>query len=225
MEVTCTRCHQIVHVENSFCPICGLPQLVYTADDSDASGQPEPWNERAPNADNVDWKLALRFAAILGVPAGFLCSLFSPVGIFGLILMSAASAWAVVLYVRGQQTPWITTGAGARIGLVTGVLGGWTAVAATGVTLFLLRFVLHQGQIFDNFWQNFVGQDMSRQWASMGIDSHTVELTKSWLLSPEGRAGWVLGAMAFLGIVLLLFAVVGGALGARLLARTRRPEV
>ncbi|MDE3147913.1 MAG: hypothetical protein KGL37_00460 [Acidobacteriota bacterium] len=225
METICTRCHQTVQAENSFCPVCGLPQLVYTADDSAASGQPGQGSERVRDADSVDWKAALRLSVILGVPAGFLCSLLSPVGIFGLLFMSAASAWAVVLYVRGQQTPWITTGAGARIGLVTGVMGGWTAAATTGITLFILRFVLHQGQLFDNFWQNFVGQDMSREWASMGIDTRTIDLTRAWLLSAEGRAGWVLGAMVFLGTVLLLFSVVGGALGARLLARSRRPGV
>jgi hypothetical protein len=48
---------------------------------------------------------------------------------------------------------------------------------------------------------------------------------KAWLLSPEGRAGSMLGFILFLVAALVLFAVGGGALGARLLARSRRPEV
>jgi hypothetical protein len=35
----------------------------------------------------------------------------------------------------------------------------------------------------------------------------------------------MLGAILFLAAALLLFAVAGGALGARILARARRPEV
>ena len=50
-------------------------------------------------------------------------------------------------------------------------------------------------------------------------------MMKAWLLPPEGRAGWLLAAITLLGMALLLFAVAGGALGARMLARSRRPEV
>jgi hypothetical protein len=48
---------------------------------------------------------------------------------------------------------------------------------------------------------------------------------KAWLLPPEGRAGWLLAVIMLLAIALLLFAVAGGALGARLVARSRRPEI
>ena len=225
MEITCKRCHQTVLTENCYCPVCGLPQLVYTADEDSGLAQPEQGNEPVRDAGSVNWKPALRVTLMLAVPAGLLCSLLSPVGIFGLLLMGATAAWVVVLYVRGQRSLWITTGAGARIGLVTGVVGAWTAAGTTGVTLFVTRFMFHQGRVFDDFWQNFVNQQMSQQWASMGVDAQTIALAKTWLLSPEGRAGWVLGAIVLLMAGLLLFAAAGGALGARLLARTRRPEI
>jgi hypothetical protein len=225
MEITCNRCHQTVEAENCYCPVCGLPQLVYTADGAPGPGQPERWNEPVRDAGSVAWKPALRFALTLAVPAGMLSSVLSPVGIFGLLLMAVTGAWVVVLYNRSQQPAWITIGAGARIGLVTGMLGGWTAAATTGITLFVMRFWFHQGSFFDDFWQNLVNQQMTQQWASMGVDAQTVALAKSWLLSPEGRAGWVLSIMALLMAALLLFAVAGGALGARFLARTRRPEI
>ena len=149
--------------------------------------------------------------------------MLSPVGIFSLLLMAASSVWVVALYMRGRRPAWITIGAGARIGLVTGVVGGWTAAAMTGISLYAMRFWLHQGNVFDNFWQNLVNQQMSQQWTSMGVDAQTIALAKSWMLSPEGRAGWVLCAITFLMATLLLFAVGGGALGARLLGRSRRP--
>jgi hypothetical protein len=225
MEITCTRCHQTVQAENCYCPVCGLPQLVYSADGSQGQGQPDRWNEAVRDAGSVDWKPALRSAVMLAIPAGLFCSLFSPISILGLPLMAATAAWVVVLYVRRQRPAWITMGAGARIGLVTGILGGWTAAASTGVTLFAMRFWLHQGAFYDDLWQNLVNQQMSQQWTTMGVDAPTIALMKAWLLPPEGRAGWLLAAIALLTMALLLFAVAGGALGARLLARTRRPEI
>jgi hypothetical protein len=224
MEIVCNRCHQTIQAEDCYCPACGLPQLVYTADSTPGQTQPERWNEAVRDASTVDWKTALRAALMLAVPAGLLCSMLSPVGIFGLLWMAVAAAWAVVLYMRRQSPAWITVGAGARIGLVTGVLGGWTAAATTGITLFAMRFFFHQSKFFDDFWQNLVSQQMAQQWASAGVDAATITLAKTWLLSPEGRAGSMLGAILFLVAALLLFAVAGGALGARLLARTRRPE-
>jgi hypothetical protein len=225
MEIVCNRCHQTVQAEDRYCPACGLPQLVYTEDSASGPAQPEQWNEAVRDASSVNWKPALRAALLLAIPAGLLCSMLSPVGIFGLLWMAVAAAWTVVLYVRGQRPAWITVGAGARIGLITGVLGAWTAAATTGITLFTMRFFFHQSKVFDDFWQNLVNQQMAQQWASAGVDAATIAFAKTWLLSPEGRAGSMLGAILFLAAALLLFAVAGGALGARILARARRPEV
>jgi hypothetical protein len=225
MEITCHRCHQTVQTDNCYCPFCGLPQLLYAAEGSPEQSQPEKWTEAVHDAGTVEWKPALRAAISLAIPAGMLCSMLSPIGILGLFLMAAAGAWVVVLYMRSQSPAWITIGAGARIGLVTGVLGGWTAAATTAVTMYAMRFLFHNGKFFDDFWQNFVDVQMSQQWQTMGVDAQTIAQVKTWLLSPEGRAGWVLGAMLFFMAALLLFAVAGGALGARLVARSRRPEV
>jgi hypothetical protein len=225
MEITCNRCHRTVQTEDCYCPACGLPQLVYSAEDGAAQGQPERGNEPVRDAGSVAWKPALRVVILLAVPAGLLCSAFSPVGILGLLWMAAAATWAVLLYVRGQQAPWITLGAGARIGLVTGIVGGWIAIATTGVTLVVIRFVLHQGKDIDSRWQGMVMDEMTRQWTAAGADAHTIALFQGWFLSPEGRAGFALGGVLFLASALLFFAVAGGALGARLTARTRRPEI
>jgi hypothetical protein len=225
METTCTRCHQTVQDENCYCPTCGLPQLLYTSDAIPGQAQPDRLNGVVRDAGTVDWKLAMRAVLMVAVPVGFLCNLLSPISIFGLLLMAMAAAWTVVLYVRTQRPAWITIGAGARIGLVTGLLGGWVAAATTGVILFCLRFMFHQGRFFDGYWQDLVNQQMTQQWTSMGVDPTTVSILKSWLMSPEGRAGSMLSAILFLVFGLVFFAVGGGALGARLMARTRSPEV
>jgi hypothetical protein len=224
MELTCNRCHGAVQPDDCYCPACGLPQLVYSAEDSAAQGLQERGNEPVRDASVIAWKPALRAVLMVAIPAGLLCSGLSPVGIFGLLWMAAAAAWAVVLYVRNQRAPWITLGAGARIGLVTGILGGWTAAGATGITLLVMRYFLHQGKEIDSLWGGMVNDQMSR-WAVAGVDAHTVDFYRGWLLSPEGRAGSALSGILLLAAALLFFAVAGGALGARLTARTRRPEV
>jgi hypothetical protein len=227
MEITCNRCHQPVEAESCYCPTCGLPQLVYTAEANAGQVQPEKWNEVVRDASSVEWKPALRAATLLAVPAGLLSCEMSPVGILGLFWMSAAAAWAVTIYVRGQRPAWITMGAGARIGLVTGLISGWIAFAASGASLFAMRYLLGRGRDFDDPWRSLVDQ-MSQRWQSMSPDPQTSATLKAlavWLRSPEGRAGSVLGGMALLEVAMLVFAAAGGALGARLLARTRRPEV
>jgi hypothetical protein len=224
MEITCTRCHQAILAEACFCPTCGLPQLQYSAENVPGQAPPERFTEPVRDAGTVDWKRALRLCVALAVPAGVLCSLFSPVSIFGLLWMSIAAAWTVSLYLRSQRPAWITTGAGARIGLVTGLVGGWTAAAASGITLFAMRFGMHQGKSLDETWSTIVSGEVAAQWAAAGVDAQTIAVYKNWLLSPEGRAGAMLSAVLLLVSMLVFFAVGGGALGARLQARVRRPQ-
>lgn len=225
MEVTCSRCHQTMQEDACYCPVCGLPQLVYSVEEnSGGQDQPERWKEAVRDAGSIAWKPALRSALMLAIPTGILCNMLSPVGILGMPLMAIAGAWVVVLYMRSQRPAWITIGAGARIGLVTGLLGGWTAAATTGVTLFALRFWFHQGKYYDDFWLTLTKQ-MDQEWNAMGVDSQTINQMQQMLMPPEGRAAWLLAALTLLAAVMLVFAIVGGALGARLLARQRRPEI
>jgi len=225
MEVTCTRCNQTVEDGKCFCPVCGLPQLVYSTEGAAEQGQPERWNEAVRDASSVAWKPALKSAVLLAVPAGILSSMLSPVSILGMPMMAIAGAWVVLLYMRSQRPAWITMGAGARIGLVTGLMGAWVAAATTGITLFAMRFWFHQGGFYDDLWQNLVNNQMSQQWQTMGVDPQSIAMMKSWLLPPEGRAGWLLAALILLSMTLLLFSVAGGAIGARITAKARRPTI
>jgi hypothetical protein len=225
MEITCSRCHQAVEADASFCPVCGLPQLVYSAENGSGQGQPERWNQAVRDAASIEWKPALRLATTLALPAGVLCSLLSPLNVLALIVMAGAAVWVVALYLRSQRPAWITIGAGARLGLVTGVLGSWTAAAVSGAALYAARYWFHSGKLFDGFWESMVNDQMTQQWASMGVDPQIAAQTKAFILSPEGRAGGTLGTLAFLVAGLLVFSVAGGALGARFLGRRRKPEI
>jgi RNA polymerase subunit RPABC4/transcription elongation factor Spt4 len=224
MEITCARCHQVVEVGTSYCSNCGMPQIVYSTEGVGEQSLTERGEVPVRDAASVDWKQAIRVALILAIPAGILSSMLSPVSIFGMLLMGGTGAWVVAIYLRKERPLWITIGAGARIGLVTGILGAWTAVAATGASLFAMRFFFRQGKTFDSLWQSVVDQQLSQR-AATGFDAHALEILRSWMLSPAGRAGWVVGTVTLLAAVLVMFAVAGGALGARLLGRPGRPQM
>jgi hypothetical protein len=234
MEITCTRCHQTVQADSCYCPACGLPQLVYSAEAVPGQAPPERWTEPQRDASTVEWKPALRLALLLAVPAGLLSSTPSPLNILGLFWMSAAASWAVVLYVRSQRPAWVTIGAGARIGLVTGLIACWLAFAVGGGTLFVQRYVQHQSSQFDllyktSFLEPFQAR-MQQSIAEMGQpDAGQMQALWTpileWMKSPNGQAGVLTSGMAFYSAILLLFAIAGGALGARLLAPARTPEV
>jgi len=235
METTCTRCHQTTQAESCYCPHCGLPQLVYGEDGASGPATSDRPTEPVRDASTVDWKAAMRVAVALAVPAGLLSSAISPVGVLGLLWMAGAAAWAVLLYMRSQRPAWITLGAGARIGLVTGLLAAWLAFAISGGALFVQRFVLHQSSQIDADWKTRVNlsQEMAQEWtSSMGSSdaarSQAVALrtqVQAWMMSPWGHAGIETFGIAVNSLFLLFFAAGGGALGARLLARRRRPEV
>jgi hypothetical protein len=222
MEITCNRCHQPIPDQSCFCPNCGLPQLVYSTEDTDKPGQADRWTDAVRDAGQVEWKPALRAALVVAIPAGILSCGFTPLGLLGLFWIAAAAAWAVSLYVRRQRSPWITMGAGARIGLVTGLLAGWLAFCATGVAFYSMRFVMHEGVTFDDAWTSKVNQSFSQQFQS--ADPQAVATVRNLFLSPEGRAGMVLIWLLLLEVGLLVFAAAGGALGARMVTRSRSPE-
>jgi hypothetical protein len=225
MEITCNRCHQAVLAENCYCPACGLPQLVYGADAPAGQIQPVRWGEAVRDASSVDWKPALRAALLLAIPAGVLSFGLSVVGLLGFVWMAVAGAWAVAIYLRSQRPAWITIGAGARIGLVTGLLGAWAAAATMSLALFTARFFFGQGKGMDDFWQGQFVEKASQQWATSGIDAQTIMAAKTLLNSPDGRGGMIICVMFFLVLALVAFATAGGALCARLMGRARQPEV
>jgi hypothetical protein len=207
---------------------------VYSAEGVPGQAVAEPWNEAVRDASTIDWKPALRAALMLAVPAGLLSSMVLPMGFLGLFWMALAAAGAVMLYMRSQRPAWVTIGAGARIGLVTGLLGGWLAFGISGGALFMERFVLHQPTRIDGLYKSLF-LDTFEERAQQSIagmappDAAQVQTQlaqiQAWMLSPEGHAGiWAFG-FAFNSAFLLFFAVAGGAIGARMLARNRRPEI
>lgn len=233
MELTCPRCHQTLQADTCFCPACGLPQLTYDAETDAEPGQVERWTHAVRDASMVEWKPALRAATALAVPAGLLSSGISPVSPLGIFWMAAAAAWAVVLYVRSQRPAWITTGAGARIGLVTGILAAWLAFSISGAALYIQRYKMNQAGDMDSQWKTTVlaNQQVSEQYAEKMGSAETPQakamrnMLQDFMLSPWGHAGFVAFGLAGYMCFLIFFCVGGGAVSARMLARTRHPQL
>jgi hypothetical protein len=231
MEMTCSRCHQAVPADSCFCSACGLPQLVYSTEGDSAPAAAERWPETGRDAGSIDWKLGMRTAAVLAVPAGLLSSGISPLSWLGVFWVAGAAAWAVVLYMRSQRPAWITMGAGARIGLVTGLIAGWLAFGVSGTGLFVTRVVLHQGSQIDSAWRDFVdkNEQMSQQiLTKMGASNDEIQASmtpqRNLMLSPVGHAGFQTMGLAWGCALMILFAMAGGALGARTAGKKHRPE-
>jgi len=202
--------------------------LVYSSDANSGPAPQEKWVATVSDAGAVEWKPALRAAMLLAIPAGLLSSEASRAGLLGLFWMVAAAAWAVTLYVRGQRPGWITMGAGARIGLVTGLMAAALAFCLTGIALFVERFVFHQAGAMDDQWRAFVDFEINftqQVWSQMGLQDHgQLVVQKNLMLAPEGHAGWIAFNIAAREVFLVMCAAAGGAMGARLLARSRRPQ-
>jgi hypothetical protein len=190
--------------------------------------QASQWDAALREAGAVEWKPALRAALLLAVPAGLIFGGTSFLGLVGLVWIAAAAAWAVTLYVRGQraaQRPvWMTAGAGARIGLVTGLITGWIAFAASGALLYVERFVFHGGKEMDDLVQAQAGKLLEQvQALNASPDTQAAaaffKSIVAWLLTPEGRAGSTFGGLVIVEFVLVVFAMAGGALGAKLMTK------
>lgn len=142
--------------------------------------------------------------------------------------MVTAAAWAVTIYTRGQRSRWITTGAGARIGLVTGLLAAALAFSITGIALFTQRFLLHQAGVMDSQWTVMVDATiklMQQMMGQMGLpDQGQYQFQRALMLSPEGHAAYETLNIARSNFFMIVFAAIGGAIGARLLARSRRTD-
>jgi len=233
MEISCTRCHQPVLAENCYCPYCGLPQLVYEAEGAASQSSPDAPDEVVQDAGTLAWKPALRAALMLAVPAGLLSSGVSPLSPFGVVWAAAGAACAVTLYVRHQRAAWITIGAGARIGLVTGLMAAWLAFGVSGSALFVERFVLHQApqidavyKTFSDAWQLKTQESVAAKGPAEAAQIQPgLAHIQAWIASPYGHAGIWTMAYAFSSVFLLLFSIGGGILGARWMARTHRPEI
>lgn len=192
-----------------FCKNCGAPQIRVVTPEASSEKPPQlvfdtaqpvayPGSVYLGRTAQIAWSDALRVALLCGL----LEALFS---LFGLGVV-AGGALCVALYRRRQTQIPITVGMGARLGAISGGIGGLvvTLVMSVGVLAFRTGDQIRQ-QIYD-----------AVEKAAARNPSFQAEEMLHYIKSPEGFA--VILALAFFMtvVVFVVLSSLGGVLGATL---------
>lgn len=199
----------------NYCLQCGAPQVRFVAQpDDDAISASNSAATRRPDTEalgTIHWKLAMRIAALAALVAGFLSILLAR----GSVLWVAVAAIFVIgAYRRREPHAILPPRAGARIGALMGLMAAAVALAGNAVFLVIQRFGMHQGNLIDTQLTTIVKQAAERA-TTMDSQAPISAFTNFWL-SAEGRIGLILLTMGFLSLLILLFAMAGGAIGAQI---------
>jgi len=207
--------------EAPFCPHCGAPQI-YLMDHEQAAETAEAGTTGAvppPRPQQVEWKTAIRCAALVALIAGVLSVVATKVP----VLSPLSSLWtisgsliAVGLYQRRRPLAWMDAGVGARIGIVVGLaLVTCLSVSMTAAGL-VARYGLHSMEGFDAQLTEQLHAQIEKAAAA---NPEPPEVLR-YLYSPEFRAGMMLTGFAMVAGILVVLSTVGGAVSG--LLRTRR---
>jgi hypothetical protein len=197
-----------------FCPHCGAPQI-YLQDyenqnvgaETDTTGAIPP-----PRPQHVEWKTAIRCAALVaGVAAGL--SLVSQrvqvVSLLSMLWTISGSMITLALYQRRRPLAWMDAGVGARIGLVVGLALVACLGVAWGIGGLVARYGLHSLGAFDADLTRTIHDAFEK---TVAMAPQTPEAKGFWF-SPEFRAGMMLLGFGMVSTFLLILSAVGGALG------------
>ncbi len=200
----------------AFCPQCNAPQIrVAVAETGPPSGTisessipPLPPYFGASLAPRIDWsqaRPAVTLAALIG--AVLMITPFAGLGL-GMLIGGSLS---VVFYRRRVPAVRLTPGMGARLGMVTGVMGSG-----------ILAIVLAVRTLLSHGWESVRADLISgvEQAAARNPDPQTHQVVK-FLESPQGIVLLLVMALITTMIFFVIFSGLGGALGAALLRRRK----
>lgn len=202
-----------------FCTQCGAPQVVLSEELlTQVEAQAKAAEEGAVGPimrepASMVWAGALRCIGLAGAVAAVLAGLSAVVPAVELLTV----LWAIISPVvviglfqsRFPLVP-ITTGFGARLGLVTGLVVAVVLSVADAIELSVRRFAMHgRGMAeFDNMWNGLFAQQQASWTAQFGAAAQPFARA---LDVPEFRAGIILASMGFAIAMLLAITTAGGA--------------
>jgi ABC-type transport system involved in cytochrome bd biosynthesis fused ATPase/permease subunit len=200
----------------AFCPQCNAPQIrVAVAETvppsgtiSESSIPPLPAYFGASLGTRIEWSQAWPATALAGLIAALL--MITPFAGLGLGMLIGGSL-SVVFYRRRVPAARVTPGMGARLGMVTGVLGSG-----------LLAIVLAIRTLLFHGWDR-VREDLIagvEQAAARNPDPQTHQVVE-FLKSPQGVVLLLSMALITTLVAFVIFSGLGGALGAALLRRRK----
>ncbi len=218
--------------ESPFCPHCGTPQLFLAIENQSvetggepplaADGTASTGTAPPPRPQQVEWKMAIRCAAVVAGVASLLClasmrvDQLSPVSF---VWIMSASLITLGLYQRKLPAAWIDVRVGARIGVVVGLflaIGLGAVVAGHGV---VARFAMHSMGGFDALMAHAdaTGGDSQRSTTPMPPQMQASRCRREFRAAFDAGAVWI-----WIGVLVVMSAVGGAFAG---LLRMRRGRV
>lgn len=198
----------------AFCPQCRAPQIrvsipeTFTASAiaADPALSVLPAYFASPLAARIEWSQGLPATALAGLIAAVL--MMTPLAGFGLGMLIGGTL-SVVFYRRRMPVAHVTPGMGARLGMVTGILGGgiFSALLSVGIILF---------HAWDTVREKLV--EVVEQTAARNPDPQAQQALQ-FFKSPEGIVLLLTTALIGTLLAFVVFSGLGGALGAALFRR------
>jgi hypothetical protein len=202
----------------AFCPQCRAPQIRVAVPEaaslsgttSDPAVSSLPAYFGSPLTTRIEWSQALPATALAGLIAAVL--MMTPLAGFGLGMLIGGSL-SVVFYRRRIPVAQVTPGMGARLGMVSGILGGgiFAALLSIGTMLF---------HAWDSIRAKLI--EVVEQTAARNPDPQAQQAME-FFKSPEGIVLLLTTALIGTLIAFVIFSGLGGVLGAALLRR-REPS-
>ncbi len=225
----------MLHIEDAgtlvFCWNCGAPQVTLSeelldqaaaqksqfeaaAQSSEGASNPAAGAEDQPPDLLMIWKAAIVIAAIVAAAISLLSVLLPPLE----LLAWMAPAIALSIYSSRYKQTHITTGIGARLGLVCGVFCGFGLTIATAAQMLVLRYGLHRGEEFTASMDAVLAHSKAQVVAQSGP---AAALFFNQFAIPEFRAGFFLAGLGLVTTMLLVLSTAGGAFAGFMRSRAR----
>ncbi|HVJ08608.1 MAG TPA: hypothetical protein VM554_09495 [Acidisarcina sp.] len=175
----------------------------------------------------TSWKHAIRSALIVGLPMGLLSSSLLPLSTGSFLWLVGGAMAAVALYRRRSQASFLNLRTGLRIGVVAGIVAAFSATACNAGVLLFQRHALHMSKAIDDSMDGNIRamvEQMGGRMAQTTPEAQAqIRAYFRFLLSPDGKAFLSLTSSATTALGMILFAALGGVLGARIFASRRSP--
>lgn len=218
MEYPCHQCGAAVEQGTAFCPQCRAPQIRVAVPEivipsgiaSDSTVTSLPAYFGVPLTTRIEWSQALPATALAGLITALL--MMTPLAYFGFGMLIGGSL-SVVFYRRRVPVANVTPGMGARLGMVSGALGGgiFAALLSVGTTLF---------HAWDSVRAKLI--EVVQQTAARNPDPQTQQALE-FFKSPDGIVLLLTTALIGALMAFVIFSGLGGALGAAFLRRKEHP--
>jgi hypothetical protein len=236
----CSRCHTVLHREDEgslvFCWNCGAPQVQLSEELREQIDQQISAQETAANPPSepilqpiaptyaIVWRGAIQCAGLAGAVAAALALLsfaLPPVALLSFFWFISAPIIVLGIYSSRFRQTRITTGFGARLGLLTGLAILIATTTLKTIGLVLQRFVFHSTAEIDVQLANLFTQVHTSITASSGP---AAKAALDMLAIPEFRAGIVLSSIALCIAIYLAFSVAAGAFAGYHRSRSPSPS-